>query len=138
MKIRRLISIALPLAMFAASVAAASAGEKIALLTRATDWKVATPFKPAGLRFNASSPTEGRTLLTISSHGDSHDIGGWVRALPKLQKGNRYHLEAVFTITGIDAPQRHVWAFVTTGGREFLEFNTVEKRGDQHLSLIHI
>jgi predicted amidohydrolase len=96
------------------------------LLADSGAWRVATPFKPVGLKFE-SSPA-----LKISSHGKAGDIGGWMRPLAALAKGRRYRFEAAFSVEGIAAPQRHVWALVTNGGREFLEFVSAEKEGGRH------
>jgi predicted amidohydrolase len=101
------------------------------LLTTSADWKVATPFKSVGLKFTAEDKNPA-PQLSITAGGNARDIGGWVRPLPNIEKGRRYHLEAAFTVAGIDHPQRHVWAFVTTGNREFLEFVTADKVGGRY------
>jgi predicted amidohydrolase len=105
------------------------------LLSSASDWKIVTPFKPAAMTFEPTTSVMQSTpplRLKITSGGSARDVGGWVRTLPKLDKGRRYRFEVAFTVAGIDHPQRHVLGLVTNNGRELQEFLTAEKKGNRY------
>src|SRR5688500_12382837 len=94
------------------------AAPPIELLSDLAEWKDVTPFKPAAMTFERTTGGTPPLRLKIKSGGDRRDVGGWVRALPRMEKARRYRLEAAFTVEGIEAPQRHVFGLLTGNGRE--------------------
>ena len=104
----------------------------IDLFSDVSAWKASAPFNLEGMKLEAVHEPNQALRLKILSHGSQRDVGGWVRSLPPFEAGKRYRMEVMFVAEGIESPQRHIWALVTSGSRELQEFQTVEDKGDRY------
>jgi predicted amidohydrolase len=83
--------------------------------------------------FRAEPEPGSQTRLVIETPNNDVACGCWRRALPTLQKGRRYMLEAAFQAERVDSIGHSVWALLARGDREFLELTHQGTRDGRHL-----
>ena len=92
-----------------------------------SSWSARPELAPRFATEPSGDPRESPVLL-IQGNGDKAACGCWRRALPPLQKGCRYRIEAAFQAEGVEPLWRGVWAIVAQGQKEFAELTYVGQR----------
>lgn len=91
------------------------------LLVDTNNWQTWSPREEIVPQFQMDSQggLGGRPTLVIDGNGDALSCGCWQLALPNLQNGRHYRLEASFLTLGVSAPGKSVRAILTQDNEKF-------------------
>jgi len=108
--------------MLCSAIAAASTNT-MDLLADASAWSTWSPrpaLSPAFTQNQGGTPGGGLLELAVAGTGSPLVCGRWQRALPALEQGRRYRIEAAFQAKAVEMPARNVRAVIidSRGGRQ--------------------